>query len=105
MCVRTRQAHVLRMCCMPKLTSSRCTVVLVWPRPRRSTCIDLRNAGWPGVVYCEEDALHRMAPRNVIMQRSDARTAKYNAFELERLTTNAAEVTAPRPLPALQPTF
>jgi hypothetical protein len=58
--------------------------VLVWPRPRRSTCIDLKNTGWPGVIYCEEDAVHRMLLRNVIMQPSDPRTGKYTQFQLDR---------------------
>jgi hypothetical protein len=58
--------------------------VLVWPRPRRSTCIDLRNTGWPGVVYCEDDPLHRMLPRNVLIQPSDPHTTKYEQFVLDR---------------------
>ncbi len=64
--------------------------MLVWPRPRRSTCIDLANTGWPGVIYCEEDAVHRMLPRNVIMQPSDPRTGKFTHFQLDRPEPAAA---------------
>jgi hypothetical protein len=57
--------------------------VLAWPRPRRATCLDLRNTGWPGVVYCEADAARRM------LQPSDGRTAKYDTFQLERAAAAA----------------
>ena len=80
--------------------------VLVWPRPRRSTCIDLKNTGWPGVTYCEADPIHRMLPSNTLIQPADARTAKYAQFELERPLPAAAHQHAalqPPPLPAPPP--
>ena len=68
-----------------------------------------RHAGWPGVVYCEEDAVHRLMPSNIIMQPSDARTGKYAQFQLDRdvITPAAAGgIAAFLPtLPRIQPTF
>ena len=74
--------------------------VLVWPKPRRSTCIDLRNTGWPGVVYCEADAINRLLPQNILMQASDARTAKHDQFVLDRERPARAALPPPPPLPA-----
>lgn len=65
---------------------------LVWPRPKRSTCLDLRNTGWPGVIYCEMDPVHRMLPRNVVIQPSDGRTDKYQEFKLDKSAAGAAVV-------------
>jgi len=90
----------------------------VWPRPRRSTCLDLRNTGWPGVTYCEANAINRLDPQvrvgasrrfaarklssttdaqNIILQPSDPRTNKYDAFKLDRPPA------AKSALPALRP--
>jgi hypothetical protein len=73
--------------------------VLVWPRPRRSTCIDLRNTGWPGVVYCEADAINRLMPQNILMQASDPRTAKHAQFVLDREQPATSTLLPPPPLP------
>ncbi len=74
--------------------------VLVWPRPRRSTCIDLKNTGWPGVVYCEADAINRLLPQNILRQASDGRTAKHEHFELERNEPPAKSPLPPQPQPS-----
>jgi len=77
--------------------------VLVWPRPRRSTCIDLRNTGWPGVVYCEADALNRLLPQNILTQPSDPRTSKHDQFVLDREWP--AKSALPPPPPPLAGSF
>ena len=69
----------------------------MWPRPRRSTCIDLRNTGWPGAVYCEADAINRLLPQNILAQPSDPRTAKYDQFVLDRERPAKAQPVLPTP--------
>ncbi len=78
--------------------------VLVWPRPKRSTCIDLRNTGWPGVIYCENDPIHRLMPSNILMQPSDPRTSKHEQFVLDREAPAVARFVLPR-LPHFPGTF
>jgi len=51
--------------------------VLVWPKPLRSTCIALKNVGFPSMIYCERDAQNRLLPWNLMFDtRADAHTYK-----------------------------
>ncbi len=52
--------------------------VLVWPKPQRSTCIALKNVGFPSLVFCEKDAQNRLMPWNIMVDtRADAHTGKH----------------------------
>lgn len=51
--------------------SIRCyAFVLVYPRPRRSTCLAMKNVGLPSAVYCEADAQRRYNPLNILLDGS-----------------------------------
>jgi Copper type II ascorbate-dependent monooxygenase, N-terminal domain/DOMON domain/Copper type II ascorbate-dependent monooxygenase, C-terminal domain len=44
--------------------------LLVWPRVQRSTCIALKNVGFPSLIFCERNAQQRYDPANIMLDAS-----------------------------------